>query len=278
MRRSLALILAAALALPGCLEVTSRTELKKDGSGTYTQTTTVDMAKALAYAKELKAQARGLGLPPEEADDPFEVLDAKKRAAALTTRKGITVKSSTQRDTPDKKSRTYELSVAFDSLQQMYAAGVVEDVSVKLERVRKGKAWKLTIRHVFDGTDREPLEGPAADRLRKMRESMLKRYERMWGTLAITSQLALPGAILETNGTKDKDKNLVTWRIGFLDLADARKLVQHVTFEHTKDTKLEPFELSANDIANAIEEAQLEAEEQAKKQAADAKKAKDAKK
>ena len=72
--------------------------------------------------------------------------------------------------------------------------------------------------------------------------------------------------------------SFVTWRIGFTDLADARRLVQHVTFEHVDGLKLEPFELSAADIANAVEEAELEAEEKAaeKKAAAKDDKPKDA--
>jgi len=251
--------LLALLALPGCLEVRSKTVLKKDGRGTYTQVTTVDMEKAQAYAKQLEAQARGLGLPPEEADDPFAGLDTDARVATLKTRKGIRVITSREVEDLAKKTRTYQLDVAFDSLQALYTAGVIEDVSVKLERTEKGKAWKLTIRHVFDGTDREPLEGRDADRLAQMRRSMLKRYEKLWGSLAIDATLVLPTRVIATNGKQTEGSNAVTWHIGFLDLADARKLVQEVTFADAEGLKLKAFELSADDIANAAEEAALEA-------------------
>ena len=262
--RTCALVLIAFLGLGGCLKATSTTTLKKDGSGTFTQVTTIDMEKAKDYVAALKAEARGLGLAKDEVEEsPFDAIDAKKREAALKTRKGIRVTSSRQVEDESKKTRTYELSVAFDSLKAMYAAGVVEDVSVKLERVLEGKAWKLTVRHVFDGNDREPLTGASAEGLRKVREAMLERYKPMWGSMAATSTLALPTKILETNGQERADEagNLVTWRIAFADLADASGLVQHVTFEHAEGLKLEPFELSAADIANAVEEAELEAAE-----------------
>jgi len=281
MRRRTPLALAsllAVLALAGCLEVGSKTEVKRDGSGTYTQTTTVEMDKARAYAKQLAAQARGLGLPPEDAEDPFTGLDTKKRLADLKTREGIRVTSSDESEDKAKKTRTYVLGVAFDSLEALFTAGVIEDVSVKLEHLREAEAkeskakgeakegkanarmvWKLTIRHVFDGRDREPLEGKDADRLAAMRRAMLKRYETLWGTLSISSTLVLPTPVLETNGTRKKGTNAVTWHIGFLDLADARKLVQEVTFEDAEGLKLKAFDISADDIANAAEEAELEA-------------------
>ncbi len=258
-------ILLAALATTGCLKDRSATTIRKDGSGTFTQVTTIDMEKAKAHVKALKAQARGLGLPPEDVEpDVFAAIDANKRAAALKKRKGIRITRSQQSEDAKKKTRTYELGVAFDSLQALYSAGVLEDVSVKLERVevKKNKAWKLTIRHVFDGNDREPLVGEAAEQLRALRTKMLKRYEALWGTMEVTSTLTLPTPILAANGVRSSEEGVhrVSWRIGFRDLADAGKLVQQVTFEDAEGLKLKPFELSANDIANAIEEAELEAE------------------
>jgi len=273
--RTLTLTLVAFLGLAGCLEDRSTITLKKDGSGTFTQVTTIDMTKAQEYVATLKAEARGLGLPPdEEEENPFDAIDAKKREAALKKRQGIRVLKAREVADAEKKTRTYELSVAFDSLKAMYAAGVVEDVSVKLERALEGKAWKLTIRHVFDGNDREPLTGAAADGLRKIREAMLARYKSMWGSLEVTTTLALPAKVLETNGQPrtTEEGHFVTWRIAFADLADASRLVQHVTFEAVEGLKLAPFELSAADIANAVEEAE---EAAAEKKAEDVKKGAD---
>jgi hypothetical protein len=272
--RTFLLVVLAATTMGGCLKDSSTTTLKLDGSGTFTQVTTIEMEKAKAYVAQLKEQARGLGMPPDEAsENPFAAVDARKREAALKLHKGVRVVGTSQSEDAKKRTRTYELRVAFDSLQQMYGAGVVEDVSVKLERVSDPKAWKLTVRHVFDGNDREPLTGKSAENLRKMRAAMLKRYEKLWGSLAITSTLQLPTKVLATNGQPriTKAGHFVTWRIGFTDLTDPSRLIQHVTFEDAEGLKLTPFELSANDIANAIEEAELAAEEAANS----AKKAKD---
>lgn len=275
--RHVLIAVLTALTLGGCLKDSSTTTLKLDGSGTFTQTSTIEMEKAEAYIAQLKAQARGLGLPPADTSaNPFTAVDVTQREAALKLHKGIRVVRASRREDAKKKTRTYELQVAFDSLQQMYAAGVVEDVSVKLERVPEGKAWegkawKLTVRHVFDGNDREPLVGKSAENLRKMRAAMLKRYERLWGSLEITSTLQLPTKILATNGQPRRTAeggHFVTWRIGFTDLADASRLIQHVTFADADGLKLKPFVLSANDIANAIEEAELAAQEAKKKKKA----------
>ena len=255
------LTLALLLLTPGCLKVKSSATLKKDGSGTYVQTSVLDMTNALAYQDSLIAHGAGLGLDVGEGgEDPFEALDPKKRAADLKDREGVRVSGSASED-KEKKTRTYELRASFDSLRAFYEAGVVDDVSVELKLDDDGKTWELTVRNVFDGNDREPLEGPAAEKRRQMRAAMLAVYREWWGNMEIVSTLKLPTKILKTNGKKSEDGLSVTWRVGFKDLADPRALRQSVTFENAKDLKLKAFSLSAEDIANAREEAEIAREE-----------------
>jgi len=253
--------LAVLLATTGCLQVKSTSTLKKDGSGSYRQTSHLDLSKALEYQQALIRQGAGFGLDVGEAEeDPFKALDPKKRAADLADCKGVRVKGSFAEDKA-KQTRTYEMQVEFDSLRAFYEAGVVDDVSVELKTVRKGKAWELTIRNVFDGNDQDPPEGEAAARRRELRAAMLAPFEKWWGTVELTSTLTLPSKILKTNGKKSADGRSVTWHVGFKDLNDPRALRQTVTFENTAELKLKAFQLSAQDIANAREEAQLAREE-----------------
>ena len=80
--RAILLAVLAALTVGGCLKDHSTTTLKMDGSGTFTQVTTIEMEKAKAYVAQLKEQARGLGMPPDEASaNAFAAVDARKREA-----------------------------------------------------------------------------------------------------------------------------------------------------------------------------------------------------
>jgi len=267
MRLGTLLLSIAALALAaGCLKVDSGTTLKKDGSGTYVQTSTLEMKKAAEYQKMLLAKARSLGIPEdEEAENPYAALDAKERAALLKDRRGIRVIESTEGRDEAKQTRTYSLKVGFKSLYDLYESGVIDDMTAKLEPVLEGKAWKLTLRHVFDANDEdfdpEAPDGPALKRLRQVREALFKKVEPWWGTMEAVSKLTLPAKVLQTNGVKSEDGLSVTWKIGFKQLADPRNLMQTVTFENVKGLGLKAFHLTANDIENAREEAQMRREE-----------------
>ena len=266
MRALWILLLISLLALvPACLKASSRTVLKKDGSGTYVQVSTLEMERAEAYQKMLLAKARSLAIPDDEQEEnPYASLDAKACARELKDRRGI--KSATGGESSDgaKKTRTYDLRVEFESLKAFYEAGVIEDMTVKLERAKDGKSWTLTTRHIFDGNDNVPQEGTAADQRMKLREALLKALEPYWSTLTIKSRLTLPTKVLETNGTKAEDGRTVSWRVEFKQLADPKNLMQTVTFEHVEGLKLEAFELTANDIENAREAFEMEREEKRK--------------
>ena len=210
------------------------------------------------------AKARSLAIPDDEqGDNPYASLDAEARAKELEERAGIKAASGAASANALKKTRTYTLKVEFESLKAFYEAGVIEDMTVKLERAKDGKSWTLTTRHIFDGNDNTPQEGTAADQLRKVREALLKAVEPYWSSMAIKSSLTLPTKVLATNGTKAEDGRMVTWTLVFKQLADPRNLMQTVTFEHVEGLKLEAFELTANDIENAREAFEMEREERA---------------
>ena len=109
MRLGILLLSSATLALAaGCLKVDSGTTLKKDGSGTYVQTSTLEMKKAAEYQKMLLAKARSLGIPDDEgAENPYATLDAKDAA-----RWDQGAKKWTTLDSKDKTSLPSALRIA----------------------------------------------------------------------------------------------------------------------------------------------------------------------
>jgi hypothetical protein len=259
----LAALLVAFLVAGGCLEARSTTVLKRDGSGTYAQVVDVDLAKAHGWIEALKkdlashpAADDGVG------DDPFASLDPKARRKALAHARHVRVTDARQEEDAAHKTRTYTLHVAYDDLKSFYESGAVEDVAVALRRTKDGKDWSLTIRHVFDGNDREPEDEQAMKALVKLRRALLERYRTWWGGITIRRTLTLPTPVRKTNGTVAPDGRTVTWTVGFDDLADPRRLRQEVTFADAPDLKLKPFELTANDIANARELSEMEAEKE----------------
>ena len=255
------LTLVLALALTGCLKADSKTVVKADGSGTYQQVTVLELEKAFAYQKMLVAKARNLGIPEEPDENPFASVDAKERAKELDGRRGIQIVGSKATDDAKTKTRRYELSLKFDSLLDLYEAGVIEDTTIKLAQAEDKKSWTLTIRHIFDGNDNDLPEGPALEQLKRVRKQLLDSVKAWWDTVAIQRTLTLPTKVLKTNGTKSEDGKSVTWKLTFEDLADPKNLLQQVTFEHTEALKLKPFELTANDVENAREAFEMEREE-----------------
>lgn len=285
------LLLSLFLLLPACLKVESTTILKKDGSGTYQQTSTLELERAMAYQQMLLTRAGSLGIPADEAEEnPFAEVDAEAQAEALKGRHGlsdvVSNESSTEEADGKAKTRTYGLKLKFASLRDLYEAGVLEDTTVRLQQVQAGKAWRLTIRHIFDDTDdgRSDDVGSEGDepeklseeqkkhreQLVKVRRALLKSVEPWWKTIQITRTLTLPGKVLKTNGVIDASGYRVTWKLAFKDLVDPANLRQDVTFAHVKDLALKPFELDANDIANAREAFEIERDERLREKRATA--------
>jgi hypothetical protein len=261
-RIGVAPILLAVLLTGGCLESESTTTIGRDGKGTYARVVTVDLEKARAFHAAQAAQIRGLGIPAgEEEEDPFAALDDERRAADLERRGGVRVVVSTVADDEAKAHRTWTTQIAFDALRRLYETGAVEDVDVRLERTKfEGQdAWTLTIRHAFEGSEASE-DDEHAEALRKMRAAMLARYEPFWGTLRVVSTLNVPTRILESNGEVAEDRRSATWRIGFRDLPDSRKLLQRVTFAASEALELEPFTVTAQDVANMLDAEALERE------------------
>ena len=249
--------------LPACLKADSTTTLKADGSGTYVQITTLELEKAESYQKMLLARARSIGIPEEEDENPFAAIDAKAQAKELNGRRGIEVTETKESADATKKTRTYKLALRFSSLLDLYESGVIEDTTIQLTQSEDKKSWTLRIRHVFDGNDNDPPEGPALEQLKKVRKALLDSVKPWWETVAIQRTLTLPTKVTKSNGTIGSDGKTVTWKLSFKDLADPKNLLQEVTFAHSADLKLTPFELTANDIENAREAFEMEREERA---------------
>ncbi len=238
-----AVLLCAAPLLGGCLDSDATLTFKKDGSGTWRESSTVDMSKAEAWLTVFSGQVRELE-PDDDVrarhDDVFPDLDMAKRRKALSKRKGIEVLEATS--TLDKKKKIHKttLAVRFDSLKALFASGAVEDATARLARTKAGH-WKLTIRHAhLDGAI-----DAAAARLRALREGVLEQFKAYWGDLAIDITMTVPTRIIATNGAREGQA--VRWQVRFGDLADPKKLVHEVTFADAEGLKLTPFTVASGD-------------------------------
>lgn len=239
MRLPATAVLLAFTLLAGCLEQTSELVVKADGSGTWTQVSTLDMKKAEAYLVEWSNQAREFD-PGGGArnDDAFPDLDMKARKKALAAIEGIDVREAAS--TSKEKKHTTRLSLGFDALATLLRSNAIEDAAATLAKTKQGH-WTLTIRHAhLGGTPKE-----AADPLRKLREKLLEKFKPYWGDLSVDIKITLPTRIVATNGVKQAPTS-VLWRIRFADLADPQKLVHEVTFEDMETLKLAPFSVGSD--------------------------------
>lgn len=239
--RLLSLVGASALALllavaPGCVKGKMKAVLGKDGSGTITQSQTVDLSKFEGLAEMFK------GLNPggeEGGDDPIKQIDEESDPEAikkkLAGKKGVELLSATRTDDADKKTRTAEHKVKFTTLEDYFRSGIAKGVDVKLEQL-EGGAWKLT--EVMGDTGGDDPEAAAMQE--QMMEGFKPMLEPFMGDLEMSFSIELPGTIVETNGTKNEAGTGVTWKLGFAELFDAKKRSFTVTFKGDGLT-LKPF-------------------------------------
>lgn len=242
--------LAAALvlfALPSCIKAKAKVALGKDGSGTITETDTLDMSKMGELAEMMKGMGGGGGGPggpggPGDGkaggEDPFKELDEESNPDSikkkLAGKKGIELLSATRSEDTEKKTRTSERKIKFATFEDYYRCGLTKSLDVQLESV--DGAWKLTQNMTMPGGD---AGGAEAEQMATMMKPMLEPF---LGEMEMNFSIDLPGTVVETNGTKNDAGTGVTWKMGFADLFDAKKRSFTVTFKGEGLT-LKPFHL-----------------------------------
>jgi hypothetical protein len=248
LRRATAVASAVLLfSLPGCVKANETTTISKDGSGTAKMVMTIDLAKIEAMKEMMKGMGGGEGME----EDPMDEMNAEKVKKRLTDKPGIKIiKVETVKDDAAKKV-THTIELAFESLEALHKSGAIQGVTVSLEKLDDG-SYVLTRSMVGDGG---MPEGPEAE---QMAEAMMPMFEPFAGDLEMATTITLPGAVLETNGTKGEG-NAVTWKLGFKDIAKADKRTYKVKFSG-EGLSLKPFKVTLEDLAAAKAEEEEPAE------------------
>ncbi len=249
-RLCIALLAALLLALPGCMKMDQKIALSSNGSGTVTVKMVMDMGKM----EELMAMFQGMQPPAAEGEvreDPAkelqEKVDVDEFKKQLSGRKGIEVVSATGIDDAEKKLKGFEAVIKFATLEDFFRAGMDTMHTVKLEDAGEGR-WKLTrTRTLPEGMDATSEEATA------QMEMFKPMLEPMMGDLSMVFALAVPGTIVETNGTKDESGKVTSWKLGFNELMSPKAEPMVVVFKPEGDVTLKPFHLTTDQEGNVSE-------------------------
>lgn len=235
------LVVASALALVGCIKETDDVTVAADGSGTYTETITVDLAamKGIAEAmggkptEEKDDAAMEDGKPGADKEDPLEDLKAKWKDIP-----GLEVTKATSEEKDGKI--LVRVEAKFKTLEA-YARATGIEMHADLKKNADG-SWTLTFASDDKqaGTPGEPgaaMDDPGAE----MAKSMLPMLEPFMKDIEIVRKLTLPGTITETNGTKSEDGASVTWKVTWEEIKKGGNVpAQSVTFKGA-GVELKPF-------------------------------------
>lgn len=249
-RLCIALLAALLLALPGCMKMDQKIALSSNGSGTVTMKMVMDMGKM----EELMAMFQGMQPPAAEGEvqeDPAKELQEKVNVdefkKQLAGRKGVEIVSATGIDDAEKKLKGFEAVIKFATLEDFFRAGMDTMHTVKLEDAGEGR-WKLTrTRTLPEGMDATSEEATA------QMEMFKPMLEPMMGDLSMVFALAVPGTIVETNGTKDESGKVTSWKLGFNELMSPKAEPMVVVFKPEGDVTLKPFHLTTDQEGNVSE-------------------------
>lgn len=265
--RPLALAALLVLLLPGCLRSERALVLRADGSGTFSQDTTVDVAKARA-ALEVQRRMQAAALPgnagEDEEADPFAELAPARIREDLAGIQGVTLDEATLESQADGARLVQRIRVSFTSLHALALSGAMGDMDIRLSPAEDG-AWLLERRLVYEGSE-AAFTKQREEAQRRLREASLKPFEAMLQEFSLTLSAQLPGTILEVNGEKvpaEAAKRPILWRIGYTELLEDLQLRHRILFRPPEDLKLAEFQVTLDEIENAREERALAREEAA---------------
>jgi len=237
------LLVASALALVGCIKEADDVTVADDGSGSYTETLTVDLSamKGLAEAMgetpgETKDGApMDGGKPGAPTDDPLEKM--KKDWKDI---EGLEVTKATSEE---KDGKIFVRVEAKFTTLEAYARATGIEMNADLTAHDDGSyTLKFSSDDKKAGPAGEPgaaMDDPGAD----LAKSLLPMLEPFMKDLEIVRKLTLPGSIVETNGTKSADGASVTWKVTWEDIKKGGDVpAQSVTFRGD-DLELKPFSI-----------------------------------
>ena len=234
-----ALVVAGAFAQTGCIQSDAKTALNADGSGTQTDTMSIDIQKIKDLMEMGKAFGGGSpggpggGAPGGGAGPAIPDMDIEKGMDAAFTedeiRKqmkeipGVEIKN-VKTEKKDGK-RTVMTEIAFKDFSTLGKGN--QSTAVDLVKNEDG-TWTLT----YDSMGGQGgalsggggKEGGAEGMPAGMDMSaMLPMLEPFIGTLEMKRAITLPGEIVETNGVKGEDGKSVSWKFTFKDMATPAK-------------------------------------------------------
>ncbi len=249
-RHASACVCVLALALSGCIKEKDDVTLKADGSGTYTETMTIDLSAMKGIADAMKGAMGGdeAGMEGEKPAEGSEAKEEKKEDTLEDLKKswkeipGLEVTKATSEEKDGKT--TISVEAKFKALED-YARATNIEMSSELKKNEDG-SWTLRF---FSGDEKPAAadaameEGAMEDPGAEMAAAMMPLIEKFLADLEITRTLALPGKIVETNGTKADDGSSVTWKVTFADLKGGKMPAQTVTFSG-EGLDLKPFSIT----------------------------------
>ena len=244
----------AALALPGCMQNESKTTLLADGSGTTSETVTIDVAKTkqlIETVKMLGAMQGGSGAGGIPADlDVEKWLAATYGKEALETQlkevPGVEVKSVTSDVKDGKRLATRDFAFAsFDVL----GAAAFQTTTAELKKLDDG-AFSLemdalgALRPVLAMIGGDAAGGGGFGGFDP--QTLMAMVVEAVGDFRVKRTFTLPGAVVETNGTKAEDGRTVTWSFSIEDIktagADPKNAPGKMTVKFKGDgVTLKPF-------------------------------------
>ena len=218
-----ALLLCCALPLGGCLESKETIRIEQDGSGRFVQRVSIDPQARDELLRRL-ARLHGAEKDPEtlplaEPFSPAWVRTCAEDAPGYVIEK-------VERTVGEDGRLTTQVVARFDQLAEAARGGAFFTAGVRLDRVGK-RRWRLVVSDVWAAPLREPdgeLAGrPARDLVEVVREPLVGyRVERTF---------ALPGKVLETNGTLGADGRSVSFVVDHAQVMAAKDLVLEIVFE-----------------------------------------------
>jgi hypothetical protein len=233
--------------------------LEKDGSGTFRETTTLDLSK-MGEVVELFKAVTGGGEEPgadgkpgatnpmvkqvEDGADPREI---KKR---LEGKPGVRLQLLSKAEDFEKQTATVDTKIKFNTIEALLRSGLGSSttrlVDLRLEEGKDG-TWTLTRKMFLPGMDLDAEPSPEAAQQMEMGKAMFEPY---LGDMEVVWSIDLPGTVVATNGTKNEAGTSVTWKLTFNDMTDPKKLKQSVTFKGEGLT-LKPFHVRVDQQGEA---------------------------
>ena len=226
---TLAVILAGALAQTGCIQDDTKTTLKADGSGTISDSMTIELQKIKDLMEMGKAFGGGGGGPggpggaPEVPDmdiekgmdQAFSEDELKKQLKDIP---GVEVKSVKSEKKDGKRIVTSDISFTDFSVLGKAHGQFAADLAKNADGT-----WTLT----YDATGGQGAALSGGGEAGGMEEgmpagmdmsAMMGMFEPYVGTLEFKRSVTLPSEIVETNGTKSEDGKTVSWKLGFKEM------------------------------------------------------------